>query len=100
MLLESADSFDLIQDVKKISRLGDYVDAAVLPLITNTRKLLIKWSGPLIINRFVNNMMIKIKEICVKKPRVYLAHHTKLRFLKYIGVKDFNQTQQSNFYLI
>ena len=57
---------------------GDYVYAAVLPLITNSRKLAIKWSSPLIINRFLNNT-IEIKEICVKKPRVYVAHRTKLK---------------------
>ena len=33
-------------------QVGDYVYAAVLPPITNSRKLAIKWSGPLIVNRF------------------------------------------------
>ena len=51
-------------------QVGDYVSAAVLLPITNLRKLAIKWSGPLIINRFVNNTMIEIKEIHVKKSSV------------------------------
>ena len=44
----------------------------------NSRKLAIKWSGPLIINRFVNNVMIEIKEMCVKNPRVYIMWLTLL----------------------
>ena len=71
-------------------QVGDYVFGVVLPLITNSRKLAIKWSGPLIINRFANNTMIETKEICVKKPRVYLAHHTKLWLAKCNGMKDLN----------
>ena len=63
---------------------------AVLPLITNLRKFAIKWSGPLIIHRFVNNTMIEIKEILVKKPRIYVAHRTKLRLAKRNGMKDLN----------
>ena len=69
-------------------QVGDYVYAAVLLPITNSRKLAIKWSGPLIINRFMNNTMIVIKEICVKKPRVYVAHCTKLRLAKRNGIKN------------
>ena len=57
---------------------GDYVYAAVLPPITNSRKLAIRWSGPLILNRILNENMIEVKEIRVKKPRVYVAHRTKL----------------------
>ena len=71
-------------------QVGDYVYAAVLLPITNSRKLAIKWSVPLIINRFVNNTMIEIKEVCVKKPRVYVAHRTKLRLAKRNGIKDIN----------
>ena len=67
-----------------------HVYSVVFPPITNSRKLAIKWSGPLIINRFVNDTMIEIKEICVKKPRVYLAHHTKLWLAKCNGMKDIN----------
>ena len=86
MKLKSADSYDLIQDVK----FGDYVYVAVLPLIKNSMKLAIKWSGPLIINKFVNNTLIKIKEIHVKKLRVYMAHGAKLRLAKCNGMKDLN----------
>ena len=71
-------------------QVGDYVYGVVLPLITNSRKLAIKWSGPLIINRFVNITMMEIKEIHVKKPRVYVTHSTKLRLVKRNGVKDLN----------
>ena len=63
-------------------QVGDYVYAALLTPITKSRKLGIKWSGPLLINRFANNTIIEIKEICIKKPRVYVAHRTKLRLAK------------------
>ena len=55
-------------------QVGDYVYVVVLPPIKNSRKLAIKWSSPLIVNRFMNDTMIEIKEICVRKPRVYMAH--------------------------
>ena len=47
-----------------------YVYAAVLPPITNSRKLSIRWSGPLLINKILNAKMIEVKEIGVKKPRI------------------------------
>ena len=53
-------------------QVGDYVYAGLLPRIKKFKEEF-KWSGPLIINRFVNNTMIKIKEIHVKKPRVSVA---------------------------
>ena len=49
----------------------DYVCAVVLLQITNSRKLAFKWSGPLIINRFMINTIIIIKEIFVRKPREF-----------------------------
>ena len=49
-------------------QVGDYVYAAVLPSTTNSRKLSIRWSGPLL-NKFINDTMIEVKEIGVKKPR-------------------------------
>ena len=64
--------------------------AAVLPPITNSRKLSIRWSGPLLINRILNDTMIEVKEIRVKKPRLYVAHRTKLRLAKRDGNKDIN----------
>ena len=70
--------------------IGDYVYAAVLPSTTNSRKLAIKWSGPLIIEQFVNETMIRIREIRVKKPRSYVAHRTKLRLARRNGSKDVN----------
>ena len=52
MRLESPDSLNHIQDRPEYLQVGDYVYAAVLPPIKNSRKLAIKWSGPLIVNRF------------------------------------------------
>ena len=52
-------------------QVGDYVYAAVLPPTTNSRKLTIRWSGPLVINKILNKRMIEVKEIRVKKPRLY-----------------------------
>ena len=71
-------------------QVGDYVYAAVLPPITNSRKLTIRWSGPLVINRILNETMIEVKEIRVKKPRMFVAHRTKLRWAKRDGIKDIN----------
>ena len=71
-------------------QVGDYVYAAVLPPITNSRKLSIRWSGPLLINKILNDTMIEVKEIGVKKPRIYVAHSTKLRLAKRNGSKDIN----------
>ena len=91
MKLESADSSMLIQDVKKISRLEImYIYAAVLPPITNSWKLAIRCSGPLIIVKIINENMIEVQEIQVKKPRIYVAHPTKLRLAKRNGSKDIN----------
>ena len=39
------------EDIKAL----DYVYAAVLPTITNSHKLVIKWSGPLTVQRLLNN---------------------------------------------
>ena len=69
-------------------QVGDYVYAAVLPTITNSRKLNIRWSGPLIIEELINETMVKVREIRVKKPRLYTAHRTKLRLAKREGRKD------------
>ena len=67
---------------------GDKVYAAVLPPPGNSRKLQIKWSGPLVITEVVNDAMIKIKELNVKNPRIYIAHRSKLRLAKKMGQKD------------
>ena len=53
--------------------------AVVLPPPGNTRKLQIKWSGPLVVMELVNEAMIKIQEMEVKNPRMYIAHRSKLR---------------------
>ena len=63
-------------------QVGDHVYAVVLPLITNSRKLAIRWSSPLIVNKLIKQTMIEVKEIRVKKPRVYVA--------KQNGSKDLN----------
>ena len=67
---------------------GDKVYAAVLPPPGNSRKLQIKWSGPLVITEVVNDAMIKIQELHVKNPRIYIAHRSKLRLAKKMGQKD------------
>ena len=67
---------------------GDKVYAAVLPPPGNSRKLQIKWSGPLVITEVVNEAMIKIQELDVKNPRTYIAHRSKLRLAKKMGQKD------------
>ena len=67
--------FKVAQDIKP----GDPVYAVVLPPPGNTRKLQIKWSGPLVVMELVNEAMIKIQEMEVKNPRMYIAHRSKLR---------------------
>ena len=54
-------------------QVGDYVYAAVLPPITSSKKLSIRWSGPLIIEKLINITMVQVREIRVKKPRLYTA---------------------------
>ena len=71
-------------------QVGDLVYAAVLPPISNSRKLQLRWSGPLVIKDILNNNMIRVEEIRVKKPRIYVAHRTKLRLAKRQGEKDLN----------
>ena len=67
---------------------GDKVYAAVLPPPGNSRKLQIRWSGPLEITEVVNEAMVKIKELHMKNPRIYIAHRSKLRLAKKMGQKD------------
>ena len=63
-------------------QVGDLVYAAVLRLISNSRKLQLRWSGPLVVKDILNNNMIREEEIRVKKPRIYVAHRMKLRLAK------------------
>ena len=53
--------------------------AAVLPAVTDSRKLSVKWSGPLVIDSIINETMFGVREFKVKSPRVYTVHRTKLR---------------------
>ena len=71
-------------------QVGDYVYAAVLPVVTNSRKLSVKWLGPLIIDSIINETMFRVIKIKVKTQRVYTAHRTKLRLAKHEGKKDIN----------
>ena len=71
-------------------QVGDYVYAAVLPAVTDSRKLCIKWSGPLVIKEQINGTMFRVTETKVKSPRTYTAHRTKLRLAKRGGQKDIN----------
>ena len=64
--------------------------AAVLPAVTDSKKLCVKWSGPLFIDSIINETMIRVREIEVKSPRVYTAHRTKLRLAKRGGKMDIN----------
>ena len=66
----------------------DKVYAAMLPPPGNSRKLQIKWSGPLVTTEVVNKAMIKIQELHVKNPKTYIAHRSKLRLAKKMGQKD------------
>ena len=70
---------------------GDRVYAAVLPPAGNTRKLQLQWSGPLEVMELVNPVMYKIRELVGRKPRMYLAHRSKLRLARRNGEKDVNQ---------
>ena len=63
-------------------QVGDLVYAVVLLPISNSRKLQLRWSGPLVIKDILNNNMIRVEEIRVKKPRIYVAHRMKLRLAK------------------
>ena len=67
---------------------GEKVYAAFLPPPGNSCKLQIRWSGPLEITKVVNDAMVKIKELHVKNPRIYIAHRSKLRLAKKMGQKD------------
>ena len=67
---------------------GDKVYAAVLPPPGNSRKLQIKWSGPLVITEVVNDAMLRIQELNVKNARTFIAHRSKLRLAKKMGQKD------------
>ena len=69
---------------------GDQIYAAVLLPPGNTRKLQIKWSGPLVVleNEILNPAMLKIQEIGVRNPRIYTAHRSKVRMAKHFGQKD------------
>ena len=71
-------------------QVGDNVYAAVLPPVTSSKKLSIRWSGPLCIEKFINKTMVQVREVRVKKPRLYTAHWTKLRLAKHDGIKDIN----------
>ena len=62
--------------------------ASVLLPPGNSRKLQIRWSGPLVVLELVNNAMIKIKEVDVNNPRTYVAHRSKLHLAKKMGQKD------------
>ena len=68
----------------------DLVYAAVLPPASNSRKLQLRWSGPLLIKDILNEHMIKVEEIRVTKLRIYVVHWTQLRLAKRHGEKDLN----------
>ena len=78
-LMRNSDAVRIRRQFKSYSKLaqdfqpGNKVFAAVLLPPGNTRKLQIEWSGPLVVMGVVNEAMIKIQELDVKKPRKYIA---------------------------
>ena len=92
-IMRNSDAVRICRQFKSYSKrakdiqLGDKVYAAVLPPPGNTRKLQIKWSGPLVVIEVVNEAMIKIQELEVKNPRSYIAHRSKLCLAKRMGQK-------------
>ena len=68
--------------------IGDKVYAAVLPPVGNTRKLQVQWSGPLVVTKIINKVMMEITELCEKKPRTYIAHRSKIRQARKNGQKN------------
>ena len=82
--------FRAYSERQKDLQVGNYVYAAVLPAVTNSRKLRIRWSGPLIVDSIINETMVRVREIKVKTPRVYTGHRTKLRLAKREGKKNIN----------
>ena len=52
------------------------------------RKLQLRWSGPVFVERIINNAMLELKEYDVKNPRTYVAHRSKIRLAKKMGQKD------------
>ena len=54
---------------------------------TNSRQHT-KITSVLEVVEFVNNAILKIREINLKNPRTFLAHRSKLRIAKKFGVKD------------
>ena len=67
---------------------GDKVYCAALPPQGNTRKLQLKWSGPVLVQQIINNAMLELREYGVKNPRTYAAHRSKVRLAKKMGQKD------------
>jgi len=67
---------------------GDKVYCAALPPQGNTRKLQLKWSGPVLVQRIINNAMLELREYGVRNPRTYAAHRSKVRLAKKMGQKD------------
>ena len=69
-------------------QLGDRVYCAALPPQGNTRKLQLSWSGPVLVQKIINDAMLELKEYDVRNPRTYIAHRSKVRLAKKLGQKD------------
>ena len=69
-------------------QVGDRVYCAALPPQGNTRKLQLRWSGPVLVQRIINDAMIELREYDVRNPRTYLAHRSKVGVAKRFGEKD------------
>jgi len=69
-------------------QVGDRVYCAALPPQGNTRKLQLKWSGPVLVQRIINDAMLELKEYDVRNTRTYVAHRSKVGLAKKLGQKD------------
>ena len=67
---------------------GDKVYCATLPPQSNSQKLQLSWSGPVMVSKIINNAMIEVTEYDVKNPQTYVAHRSKIRLAKKMGQKD------------
>ena len=74
----------LVEDIQ----VGDRVYCAALPPQGNTRKLQLRWSGPVLVQKIINDAMLELREYDVRNPRTYVAHRSKVRVAKKFGQKD------------
>ena len=91
----SGESSGLMRKPQDDIQVGDRVYCAALPPQGKTRKLQLKWSGPVLVERIINNAMLQLKEYDVRNPRTYVAHRSKVRLAKKLGRRT--SIQSSNY---